>query len=89
MSFTKREQQLLVEMFLNDRFRISANGQNIYNSAWFFDIISKLSKDGFVRGFKENGKTSYQLTTDGIALGYLLSKKLDRHEKEILLAVLW
>lgn len=83
MSLTKKEQELLVEMFSKDRYKITVNGQKIYNSSWFFDVVSKLKKYGFLRSFKVNNSTGYQLTDEGIMLACMLNKALKKTEKDI------
>lgn len=82
MTFTKREQELLIKMFLDEKFSITANGQKIYNSKWFFDIVSKLKKDGIIISERIGNKTSYRLTEEGIILSYILSKRIG-NSKEV------
>jgi hypothetical protein len=78
VTFSKKEQELIIEMFMRDRFKISPNGQKIYKSKFFFDVMCDLKKMGLIRSFKIGNKTNYQLTDEGIMLGYLLSRKSDK-----------
>ena len=82
MTFSKKEQELIIQMFFNDRYKISPNGQKIYKSKFFFDVICDLKKLGLVRSFKVGNKTNYQLTDHGIMLGYLLSRRSENAENK-------
>lgn len=75
MTFSTKEQKLIIQMFMQDRFKITPNGQKVYKSKFFFDVVSDLKKMGLIRSFKIGNKTSYQLTDEGIMLGYLLSRR--------------
>lgn len=87
MTFTKREQELLIQMFLNDKFRLTANGQKIYKSQWFFDVVCKLKKAGLVESFKSGKCSIYQLTDDGLIVSFILSKQ-EGHKKNLAYSVM-
>lgn len=88
MTISKKEQELLIEMFMNPDFCISANGQKIYNSSWFYDVVCNLKNHGLIRSLKNGRKKIYKLTEEGLLFGYILSKEKG-NKKEIYYDILY
>lgn len=55
-------------------FRLNPNGQKIYKSKAFYDLIHKLKEMDLIRSFKkENDGCSYQLTDKGIFVSSIIA----------------
>ena len=89
MTLTKKEQELLMFMGKDRHFSVSPNGQKIYQSSWFFDVISSLKKRGLVRSFKQGNGRKYQLTDEGVLISYLLAKMSGKEHREIFYSIFW
>lgn len=78
MTFTKKQQEIILLMLENKGYRLNPNGQKLYKSRAFYSIINDLIKCGLIRSFKkENDGSSYQLTDKGVMFGKIIKDKVD------------
>ena len=81
MTFTKKQQELLSYMLEQKGYRLNPNGQNIYKSKSFYDMIKELKDCGLVNSFKkELDGSSYQLTDKGVMFSSIIKDKIDKSE---------
>ena len=74
MTLTKKQQELLILMLNKKGFRLNPNGQKIYKSRAFYDLMANLKRMDLVRSFKkELDGCSFQLTDKGVFLSSILA----------------
>jgi Fe2+ or Zn2+ uptake regulation protein len=83
MTFTKKQQELLAYMVEQKGYRLNPNGQEIYKSKCFYDMIKELKDLGLVSSFKkEEDGSSYQLTDKGIMFSSIIKDKINKTDKD-------
>jgi hypothetical protein len=79
MVLTKKQQELLLLMLDNKGFRLGMNGQKVYKSHKFYNMVGELVALDLVRPFqKEMDGSSYQLTDKGIMTACILANGKER-----------
>ena len=79
MTFTKRQQEILVHMLNQKGYRLKPNGQEIYKTGSFYNMIKELKECELVKGFKkESDGSSYQLTDKGLFFASIIKDKVDK-----------
>jgi len=81
MTFTKKQQEILIYMLDQKGHRLNPDGQKIYKSKYFYDMIKKLKDCGLVNSFKkELDGSSYQLTDKGVMFSSIIKDSIDKKE---------